>query len=65
MRSIDLSGKVALVLGVANKRSLAWAIAEHLHQELGGQAFEPPEILRRMVAEGRLGRKSGRGFYEW
>jgi 3-hydroxybutyryl-CoA dehydrogenase len=41
------------------------AIAEHLHQELGGQAFEPPEILRRMVAEGRLGRKSGRGFYEW
>jgi enoyl-[acyl-carrier protein] reductase I len=30
MRSIDLSGKVALVLGVANKRSLAWAIAEAL-----------------------------------
>ena len=41
------------------------AIAEHLHRELGGSAFEPPEILRRMVAEGRLGRKSGRGFYEW
>lgn len=30
MRSIDLSGKVALVLGVANQRSLAWAIAESL-----------------------------------
>lgn len=30
MRSIDLSGKTALVLGVANKRSLAWAIAECL-----------------------------------
>jgi enoyl-[acyl-carrier protein] reductase I len=30
MRSIDLSGKVALVLGVANKRSLAWAIADAL-----------------------------------
>jgi len=41
------------------------AIAEHLHRELGGSAFEPPGILRRMVAEGRLGRKSGRGFYEW
>ncbi len=27
--------------------------------------FEPPAILRRMVDEGRLGRKSGRGFYEW
>jgi 3-hydroxybutyryl-CoA dehydrogenase len=41
------------------------AIARHLHEELGGQLFEPPEILQRMVAEGRLGRKSGRGFYEW
>ncbi len=30
MRKIDLSGKTALVLGVANKRSLAWAIAEAL-----------------------------------
>lgn len=30
MRSIDLSGKSALVLGVANQRSLAWAIAESL-----------------------------------
>lgn len=27
--------------------------------------FTPPESLRQMVAEGRLGRKSGRGFYEW
>ena len=30
MRTIDLSGRTALVLGVANKRSLAWAIAEAL-----------------------------------
>lgn len=30
MRSIDLSGKTALVLGVANQRSLAWAIAQSL-----------------------------------
>ncbi len=30
MRTIDLSGKNALILGVANQRSLAWAIAEAL-----------------------------------
>lgn len=41
------------------------AIAEHLHRELGSEAFRPPEILRRMVAEGRLGKKSGEGFYRW
>jgi len=41
------------------------AIAEHLHQALGSEAFRPPEILKRMVAEGRLGKKSGEGFYRW
>lgn len=39
-------------------------IAEYLASTLG-ERFEPPALLRRMVAEGRLGRKSGRGFYEW
>jgi 3-hydroxybutyryl-CoA dehydrogenase len=41
------------------------AIAEYLHGELGSEAFRPPELLRTMVAEGRLGKKSGRGFYDW
>jgi 3-hydroxybutyryl-CoA dehydrogenase len=41
------------------------AIAEYLHRELKSEAFRPPEILRRLVREGRLGKKSGRGFYEW
>jgi 3-hydroxybutyryl-CoA dehydrogenase len=41
------------------------AIAEYLHAELGSEAFRPPEILRRMVSEGRLGKKAGRGFYSW
>jgi 3-hydroxybutyryl-CoA dehydrogenase len=39
-------------------------IAEELHERLGDR-FAPPELLRRMVAEGDLGRKTGRGFYEW
>ena len=40
-------------------------IAEHLHRTLGSEAFRPPELLRRMVAEGKLGKKSGKGFYDW
>lgn len=40
-------------------------IAEYLHAELGSSAFEPPQILRDMVADGALGKKSGRGFYDW
>lgn len=39
-------------------------IAEYLAAHLGAR-FEPPALLRRLVAEGHLGRKSGRGFYEW
>lgn len=39
MYSIDLSGKTALVAGVANKRSIAWAIAEVLHQAGARIAF--------------------------
>ena len=41
------------------------AISEHLHHELGSDAFRPPEILRRMVGDGKLGKKTGRGFYSW
>ncbi|HEU0053785.1 MAG TPA: 3-hydroxyacyl-CoA dehydrogenase family protein [Longimicrobium sp.] len=40
-------------------------IAEYLHAELGGEQYRPPELLRRMVAKGKLGKKSGEGFYEW
>jgi len=40
-------------------------IAEYLHRELGSEAFKPPEVLRRMVSEGKLGKKTGQGFYDW
>jgi 3-hydroxybutyryl-CoA dehydrogenase len=39
-------------------------IAEHLGRAIG-PAFDPPELLRRMVAEGKLGQKRGQGFYRW
>jgi 3-hydroxybutyryl-CoA dehydrogenase len=41
------------------------SIAEYLHRMLGAETFRPPEILRRMVAAGKLGKKSGEGFYQW
>jgi 3-hydroxybutyryl-CoA dehydrogenase len=40
-------------------------IAEYLHATLGGAQYEPPSLMRQMVVEGKLGKKSGRGFYEW
>jgi 3-hydroxybutyryl-CoA dehydrogenase len=39
------------------------AILEVMHQGLGDPKYRPCPLLRRMVAAGRLGRKSGRGFY--
>jgi 3-hydroxybutyryl-CoA dehydrogenase len=53
LRTTDLVG-LDVRLGIAEE------LAAHL-----GERFEPPALLRRMVAEGRLGRKSGAGFYEW
>jgi 3-hydroxybutyryl-CoA dehydrogenase len=40
-------------------------IAEYLHRELSDAKFAPPRILREKVERGELGKKTGRGFYEW
>jgi 3-hydroxybutyryl-CoA dehydrogenase len=40
-------------------------IAEYLHREFQDPKFDPPRILRDKVQRGELGKKTGRGFYEW
>ena len=41
------------------------AIADYLCEELRSEAFRAPELMRLMVVVGRLGKKSGKGFYDW
>ena len=41
------------------------AIADYLHQQLKQPHYEPPRLLREKVAAGELGKKTGKGFYEW
>jgi 3-hydroxybutyryl-CoA dehydrogenase len=40
-------------------------VISYVHEELGDPYYAPPRILKEMVRAGRLGRKSGRGFYEY
>jgi len=39
-------------------------IARHLEKTLGSR-FTPPQVLIDKVARGELGKKSGKGFYDW
>jgi 3-hydroxybutyryl-CoA dehydrogenase len=41
------------------------SILEVMHQGLGDSKYRPCPLLRKMVAAGRLGRKSGQGFYDY
>ena len=40
-------------------------IADYLHKELGSEVFRAPDLMRQMVEAGKLGKKSGQGFYKW
>jgi len=44
---------------------VVYAISNSLVEEFQAHEYAPPPLLKRMVASGRLGRKSGRGFYEY
>jgi len=40
-------------------------VAEVMFEEFREPRFAPPSLIRRMVAAGQLGRKSGKGFYDY
>jgi 3-hydroxybutyryl-CoA dehydrogenase len=42
-----------------------YAVCNSLYEEFKRDEYAPPPLMKRMVASGRLGRKSGRGFYEY
>ena len=53
-----------LMLGDLVGLDVRLRIAEHL-ASVYGRRFEPPQLLRDMVERGHLGKKAGRGFYDW
>ena len=57
MGPMELSDLVGLDVHVNNSDSLA--------DHLGNDAYRPDALVRRLVAEGHLGRKSGHGFYDY
>ena len=42
-----------------------YSVCDSLYEEFKRDEYAPPPLMKRMVASGRLGRKSGRGFYDY
>ena len=40
-------------------------VSTYLHSKLGGEHYKPPAIATRLVKAGELGKKTGKGFYDW
>ena len=59
----DLIGPLALadLIGL----DVLLAVMEVFHRELKDPKYRPAPLLKEMVADGKLGRKSGRGFYTY
>jgi len=41
------------------------SVQDHLYREFADPKYRPPVLLRKMVRAGHLGRKSGKGFYDY
>mgnify|MGYP001264483783 CR=1 FL=1 len=54
--------KLTDLVGLDVRLSIAEYLKEHLQD---GGHFQPPALLKQMVADGKLGKKSGQGFYKW
>jgi 3-hydroxybutyryl-CoA dehydrogenase len=54
--------KLTDLVGLDVRLSIAEYLKKHLRD---GAHFEPPALLKQMVADGKLGKKSGQGFYKW
>ncbi len=44
---------------------IVYSVGNSMYEEFKREEYAPPPLLRRMIAAGRLGQKSGRGFYEY